>query len=86
MYCEYQYSLLVLTVSFYCYTTLFTVLGIVELQLISNLVVFELCGQVYVSVTGSLSQFSTKIQVACCVGTKTDCNVFVFAATDDIHF
>jgi len=51
MYHEYQYFLLVLTVNFYCYTNLFTLLGIVELQLLSNSVTFELCGQVHVSLT-----------------------------------
>jgi len=75
MYCEYQYFLLVLTVNFYCYTKLFTLLGIVEIQLLSNSVFLELCGQVFVRLIGSLSQFSTKIQMACCGGTKTTCSV-----------
>jgi len=75
MYCEYQYFLLVLTVNLYCYTKLFTLLGILEIQLLSNSLVLELCGQVYFSLIGSLLQFSTKIQVACCVGTKTACSV-----------
>jgi len=55
MCCEYQYFLLVLTVNFYCCTKLFTLLGIVEIQLLSNSVFLELCGQVFVSLIGSLS-------------------------------
>jgi len=62
-------------VNFYYYTKLFTLLGIVEIQLLSDSVVLELSGQVFVSLIGSLSQFSTKIQVGCCVGTKTSCSV-----------
>lgn len=71
----YQYFLFVLTVNSYCYTTFFTISGIVEIQQLSNSVVLEQCGQVYVSLIGSLPQFSTKIQMACCAHPKTACSV-----------